>query len=102
MVASEFGRTVRPNGTGGTDHGTGGLMMLAGGAVSGGRVHGDWPGLSDKQLYQGRDLATTTDIRSVFKGVLRDHMGLQPSDLDRVVFPQSSQVRPLEGLIRSV
>ena len=101
MVASEFGRTVRPNGTGGTDHGTGGLVMLAGGGVSGGRVHADWPGLRENQLYQGRDLATTIDIRRVFKGVLRDHMGMDGSDLDRVVFPQSRDIRALQGLIRT-
>ena len=100
VVASEFGRTVRPNGTGGTDHGTGGLVFLAGGAIAGGKVHADWPGLRREQLYQGRDLATTTDIRAVFKGVLRDHMGLDSSYLDQVVFPESRKVRATEGLIR--
>jgi len=101
VVASEFGRTVRGNGTGGTDHGTGGLSMLLGGAVAGGRVHADWPGLAQSQLYQGRDLATTTDIRSVFKGILRDHMGLDERGLNHEVFPESGRVAALNGLIRT-
>jgi uncharacterized protein (DUF1501 family) len=101
VVASEFGRTVRGNGTGGTDHGTGGLSMLLGGAVAGGVVHADWPGLAERQLYQGRDLMTTTDIRAVFKGILRDHMGLNRRELDGEVFPDSRPVTALNGLIRS-
>ncbi len=70
MVVTEFGRTARANGTGGTDHGTATAAMLVGGAVNGGRIVADWPGLSASNLYQGRDLYPTTDIRSVFKGVL--------------------------------
>ena len=75
VVATEFGRTARINGTEGTDHGTGTVALLAGGAVKGGRVISDWPGLKPANLYQGRDLAPTTDLRAVIKGVLQDHLG---------------------------
>ena len=77
VVATEFGRTARINGTEGTDHGTGTIALLAGGAVKGGRVISDWPGLKPASLYQARDLAPTTDLRAVIKGVLRDHLGLR-------------------------
>ena len=70
VVATEFGRTARINGTDGTDHGTGTIALLAGGAIKGGRVISDWPGLKPANLYQGRDLAPTTDLRAVIKGVL--------------------------------
>ena len=73
VVATEFGRTARINGTGGTDHGTGTVALVVGGAVKGGRVISDWPGLKPANLYQGRDLAPTADLRAVFKGVLHDH-----------------------------
>ena len=76
VVATEFGRTARINGTEGTDHGTGTVALLVGGAVKGGRVISDWPGLKPANLYQGRDLAPTTDLRAVFKGVLHDHLGV--------------------------
>ena len=76
VVATEFGRTARINGTDGTDHGTGTIALLAGGAVSGGRVISDWPGLKAANLYENRDLKPTTDLRGVIKGVLRDHLGL--------------------------
>ena len=76
VVATEFGRTAKINGTQGTDHGTGTIALLAGGAVKGGRVIADWPALRMASLYQGRDLAPTTDLRAVFKGVLADHLGL--------------------------
>lgn len=99
VVATEFGRAVHANGTGGTDHGTGGVAVLAGGAVRGGRVHTDWPGLRDADLLDGRDLRPTTDLRAVLKGVLRDHLGLDRRVLDREVFPGSGDVRPLDGLI---
>lgn len=97
-ICSEFGRTAAANGTNGTDHGTGGLMMLAGGAVSGGRMHGDWPGLKKSALYEGRDLAPANDVAAVLKGALRDHLGLEQSKLDNLVFPNSS--RAVDGLIR--
>ena len=76
VVATEFGRTARINGTEGTDHGTGTIALLAGGAVKGGRVIADWPGLKPASLYEGRDLAPTTDLRAVIKGVLHDHLGV--------------------------
>ena len=99
VVVTEFGRTVRVNGTGGTDHGTGGVALLAGGAVRGGRIVGDWPGLASSQLNEGRDLRTTTDLRAVLKGVLAGHMGVDEGVLDRQVFPESRAVRPLAGLV---
>ena len=76
MVATEFGRTAHINGTEGTDHGTGTVALLAGGAIKGGRVISDWPGLKPANLYQARDLAPTTDLRAALKGVLHDHLGL--------------------------
>lgn len=99
VVCSEFGRTAAINGTRGTDHGTGGLVMLLGGAVAGGQVKGDWPGLKKKELYQGRDLAPANDVTAVLKGVLRDHLGIDRSTLDRSIFPGSA--RAFDGLIKS-
>lgn len=75
LSMSEFGRMVRQNGNGGTDHGHAGAMFVIGGGVKGGRVHGTWPGLEREQLYEGRDLALTTDFRSVFADVLTRHLG---------------------------
>ncbi|MEM6638577.1 MAG: DUF1501 domain-containing protein [Pseudomonadota bacterium] len=92
-VVTEFGRTVRPNGTRGTDHGTATAALLLGGAVKGGRVIADWPGLRNADLYDGRDLAPTRDLRSVFKSVLVDHMGLDAAGVSRTVFPGSGQIR---------
>jgi uncharacterized protein (DUF1501 family) len=85
-VISEFGRTVRENGNGGTDHGHGNVVWVMGGAVHGGRVYGDWPGLAKAQLYQGRDLAVTTDYRSVFAAILERHLGLADRQLAQI-FP---------------
>jgi uncharacterized protein (DUF1501 family) len=99
MTSTEFGRTARPNGTGGTDHGTASAAFLLGGAVNGGRVLANWPGIGSGRLYQNRDLAPTIDLRAVFKAVLKEHMGLPESDLDRTVFPESSPVQPLEGIV---
>ena len=88
MVAlTEFGRTARENGTGGTDHGTGGMMVLAGGAVQGGRVHGDWPGLASGDLSQNRDLMPTRDVRAHVAWIMRGMMGLERSTLEASVFP---------------
>lgn len=101
VLVSEFGRTVAGNGTGGTDHGTGGLLWLAGGAVSGGKVHGAWPGLSSRALFDGRDLAPSTDVRSVLKGLMRDHVGLDEAALADRVFPGSGAVPAMDGLVRS-
>jgi uncharacterized protein (DUF1501 family) len=99
VVVTEFGRTARINGTEGTDHGTGTIALLAGGAVKGGRVIADWPTLKPASLYQGRDLAPTTDLRAVIKGVLSDHLGISESVLASRVFPDSAAVRPMKGLI---
>ena len=99
VVATEFGRTARINGTEGTDHGTGTIALLAGGAVQGGRVIADWPGLKAGNLYEGRDLAPTTDLRAVLKGVLRDHLGLSERVLAQTVFPDSAAVKGMQGLV---
>ena len=100
-VVTEFGRTVHVNGTRGTDHGTATAAMLLGGAVNGGRVIADWPGLRNKDLYAGRDLMPTTDLRSVFKGVLAEHLNLDPAFVNRKVFPNSADVPPLSGLLKT-
>jgi uncharacterized protein (DUF1501 family) len=99
VAITEFGRTARVNGTIGTDHGTGTVAFLAGGAVKGGRVIADWPGLKPTQLYQNRDLAATTDLRSVLKGLLADQLGLGESVLGTEVFPDSMTAKPMRGLI---
>jgi uncharacterized protein (DUF1501 family) len=99
VVATEFGRTARINGTEGTDHGTGTIALLAGGAVKGGRVISDWPGLKPAHLYEGRDLAPTTDLRAVIKGVLHDHLGLAERVLAETVFPDSTPVKAMKGLV---
>lgn len=99
MVTTEFGRTVRINGTSGTDHGVGTVILLAGGAVKGGRVIADWPGLADKVLVDGRDLAATTDLRAVAKGMLTELFDVSPRMLAEQVFPDSAAVAPMKGLI---
>jgi uncharacterized protein (DUF1501 family) len=101
VMATEFGRTVHPNGTGGTDHGTGGAAFLLGGAVAGGTVHAEWVGLKSQALQDGRDQPPRTDLRSLFKGVLSGHMGAGRSALDQIVFPDSANVPTLAGLIRA-
>lgn len=101
MVVTEFGRTVATNGTRGTDHGTASCALLLGGAVAGGRVLGDWPGLAPSALHQGRDLRPTTDLRSLFKGVLAAHLQAPQSALEQTVFPDSKRAAALPGLIRS-
>jgi uncharacterized protein (DUF1501 family) len=97
VTMSEFGRTVEENGNAGTDHGHGGLMMVLGGAVQGGKVYGKWPGLEKEQLYEGRDLAVTTDFRAVLSELVRGHLG--QNDLS-AVFPGFQSGAPL-GLLRS-
>ena len=99
VVATEFGRTARINGTEGTDHGTGTIALLAGGAIKGGRVISDWPSLKPASLYQGRDLSPTTDLRAVIKGVMGDHLGLGERVLAETVFPDSAAARRMKGLI---
>ncbi len=101
MAVTEFGRTAHANGTGGTDHGTATAGFLFGGAVSGGRVLADWPGLSQAALYQKRDLAPTTDLRGVLKGVLGDHLAVPAAALEQHIFPASGAARPVQGLIRA-
>lgn len=100
-VVTEFGRTVRVNGTRGTDHGTASAAILTGGAVHGGRVIADWPGLRSQDLYEGRDLRPTSDLRSLFKGVLADHLQVPGGELEASVFPDSRGALPIQGLIRS-
>ena len=87
LAITEFGRTVAENGTGGTDHGTGGAMVMAGGAINGGRVFAQWPGLSERDLYQNRDLEPTDDVRRYLGWALRDLFGMQASALEASVFP---------------
>ena len=89
------------NGTRGTDHGTGAAAVLAGGAVNGGRVIADWPGLSARNLYEDRDLMPTTDLRSVFKGVLEDHLQMSARFVANDVFPGSQQARPIRDLLNA-
>ena len=98
-VVTEFGRTARINGSDGTDHGTGTIALLVGGGVKGGRVIADWPGLKDSDLYQKRDLKPTTDLRAVLKGVLRDHLRVPDAALAAKVFPDSSGVKAMPGLV---
>ncbi len=100
LVVTEFGRTAAMNGTRGTDHGTGSCAFLAGGAVRGGRVIADWPGLAANNLLENRDLKPTLDLRSVFKGVLDEHLHVDGKSLATRVFPDSFAAPTLRGLIR--
>ena len=100
LVMTEFGRTARVNGTRGTDHGTGTVAFVLGGAVNGGRVAGTWPGLADAQLFENRDLAPTTDLRAVAMGLLTRHMGV-PAGAMATVFPGSGGVLGEAGLLRA-
>jgi uncharacterized protein (DUF1501 family) len=98
-VVTEFGRTARINGTEGTDHGTATVALLAGGALRGGRVIADWPGLKSTDLHENRDLKPTTDLRAVLKGLLKDHLRADERALAENVFPASANVRPMAGLV---
>jgi uncharacterized protein (DUF1501 family) len=100
LVMTEFGRTVRINGTAGTDHGTATVAFLLGGKVKGGRVAGTWPGLTQSALFENRDLMPTTEFRSLAKGALTAHLGLNPQALN-TVFPGTSGTFPMEGLLRA-
>lgn len=99
LVVTEFGRTVAENGTGGTDHGTGGVALVLGGAIEGGRVLGQWPGLAPAKLYQNRDLMPTSDLRSLFKTVLVDQLKVPTAPLEAQIFPNSASASLIKGLI---
>ena len=98
-LATEFGRTAHINGTDGTDHGTATVALLVGGALRGGRVIADWPGLKPADLYENRDLKPTSDLRAVLKGVLKDHLRVDERALAQNVFPGSDGVKPMPGLV---
>jgi uncharacterized protein (DUF1501 family) len=98
-VVTEFGRTARINGSNGTDHGTATVALLAGGALKGGRVIADWPGVKPADLHEGRDLKATTDLRAVLKGLLKDHLRADDKALATGVFPGSDDVAPMPGLV---
>ena len=94
LTMSEFGRAIAENGSRGTDHGHATAMLALGGAVKGGRVYGRWPGLRPHQLFEGRDLAVTTDFRALFTEVATHHLGAPAGPL----FP-GFQSAALPGLI---
>jgi uncharacterized protein (DUF1501 family) len=99
VAVTEFGRTVAVNGNNGTDHGTASALFVMGGRVKGGRVAGDWPGLD--RLEEDRDLRVAVDSRTVMKGILRDHLGIDAAALDSRVFPDTAGLKPFDGLIRA-
>ena len=101
MVAliTEFGRTARINGNEGTDHGTATVALFAGGALKGGRIVADWPGVKEANLFQNRDLKPTTDLRGVLKGLLKDHLRVEDRALTADIFPDSDAAMPIEGLL---
>jgi uncharacterized protein (DUF1501 family) len=101
IVATEFGRTVAANGTGGTDHGTASAAMLLGGAVNGGRVIADWPGLSQSSLYEARDLKPTLALDTLINGAVAAHFGLDPDRTFAALFPEGGKARAHERLIRA-
>jgi uncharacterized protein (DUF1501 family) len=101
LVATEFGRTAAVNGTGGTDHGTASAAMLFGGALKGGRVIADWPGLSQAALYEARDLKPTMGLDSVIAGLAGETFGVEPGRVARALFPSVPRSRPVEGLVRA-
>ncbi|WP_164115006.1 DUF1501 domain-containing protein [Sphingorhabdus sp. Alg239-R122] len=99
LIATEFGRTVAMNGTQGTDHGTASLAYLIGGAVRGGRIVADWPGLAERQLYQKRDLMPTQSLEMLMAGTIGTHFGLDSAKVAAQLFPGAIQGRPLSGLV---
>lgn len=101
LVATEFGRTVAANGTGGTDHGTGAVAMLLGGAVHGGRIVADWPGLAQSQLYEGRDLRPTLALDALVAAVCSQTFRLDPESTDRALFPSAGRRPQMTGLLRA-
>lgn len=100
LIVTEFGRTAAVNGTRGTDHGTGGAAFLVGGAVQG-RVIADWPGLSPRSLFEGRDLAPTLDLRAVIAALLQDHLGIDAAFIRREVFPDAGRLARIDGLVQA-
>jgi uncharacterized protein (DUF1501 family) len=98
-LVTEFGRTARINGNEGTDHGTATVALIAGGALKGGRVIADWPGVKEADLYEKRDLKPTTDLRAVLKGLLHDHLRVDESALTADIFPGSDAIAPMAGLL---
>ena len=99
VVMTEFGRTMKVNGTGGTDHGTASAAFVAGGGIQGGQIIGDWPGLREQDLYEGRDLRPTVDNRSILKALLSSQFGLSDTELAEIIFPGSASVEIMEGLV---
>jgi uncharacterized protein (DUF1501 family) len=99
VVVTEFGRTARVNGTVGSDHGTGTVAFLLGGAIAGGSMIADWPGLREPALLDNRDLKPTTDLRVILKGLLHDHLGISAAKLADTIFPASEGLAPMKGLI---
>jgi uncharacterized protein (DUF1501 family) len=101
LVATEFGRTVAVNGTGGTDHGTASVAMLIGGTVKGGRVIADWPSLRAADLYEGRDLKPTLALEALVANALAAHFVLDPAIVARALYPSLPAFKRFEGLIRA-
>ena len=101
LVATEFGRTAAANGTSGTDHGTGAAAMLLGGAVKGGRVMADWPGLAPADLYEGRDLRPTLGLDTLISQVCAEAFKADPGKMARVLFPSTKPGKPLDQLLTS-
>jgi len=99
VLITEFGRTARINGSKGTDHGTATVALAVGGALKGGRVIADWPGLKPANLLEDRDLKPTTDLRAVLKGLLKDHLRADERLLAADVFPGSEQIKPMAALV---
>jgi uncharacterized protein (DUF1501 family) len=99
LVSTEFGRTARVNGTGGTDHGTASTTLVLGGALKRGGIVGDWPTLQPAKLYENRDTAPTMDLRSLYKGVLADHLGVDRKALDTTIFPDSAMASTARGVL---
>jgi uncharacterized protein (DUF1501 family) len=99
VAATEFGRTARVNGTGGTDHGTASTALVLGGALKRTGIIGDWPTLQQAKLFENRDTAPTLDMRSLFKGVLTEHLGIERKSLDSVIFPDSAAAQAARGVV---
>ena len=99
VAATEFGRTARVNGTGGTDHGTASTALVLGGALKRTGIVGDWPTLQQAKLFENRDTAPTLDMRALFKGVLSEHLGVERKALDGAIFPDSGQVQAARGVV---